>query len=146
MIILDQEQRHATGLVGRGDNMLLKEFFGKPVALGKEEESQEDKDTRNNFDDLFWFIIDHDRLHKDFALPIAKKMHQANKSNKLNKESLVKEFSSMVDKGCMEFYHHHEIKGNPEKIFTKEIKKDLCEKLFDHFYEGVRKKQYELGI
>jgi hypothetical protein len=124
--------------------MLLNEFFGKAVNPTKELEK--DHKEKNIGDDLFWYIVDHDRLHTDYLLPLAKKMKQAHdKHDTLDKESTVREFMPMVKKGCQEYYHHAKLKGHPEKIFTKDLQKDMCEKLFDHFREDVIKDKYKLG-
>jgi hypothetical protein len=96
-------------------------------------------------DDLFWYILDHDKLHKDYALPIAKKMKQQSMKEELDKEQCIKEFLPMVNKGCMEYYHHKKLTGRPEKTFTEELRKELCEKLFNHFREDVVKDKYKLG-
>jgi hypothetical protein len=50
--------------------MLLNEFFGKAVNPTKKLEK--DHKEKNIGDDLFWYIVDHDRLHKDYLLPLAK--------------------------------------------------------------------------
>jgi hypothetical protein len=125
--------------------MLLNEFFGRPVKLGKKED-KDDKTAMDNTDDVFWYILDHDKLHKDHFFPLAHKMHKDLTANKLNKDECISNLMPMVEQGCMEFYHHHKLKGKPGKLFPKEMRDDLCEKLFDHFYEGIRKKEYKLGI
>jgi hypothetical protein len=63
--------------------MLLKEFFGKAIDINKQMNKSRDDEGVGN--DLFWFIIDHDRLHKDHFHPLAKKIHAAHKNNKLDK-------------------------------------------------------------
>ena len=123
--------------------MLLNEFFGKPVDIKKE--MSKDREDKNLGDELFWYIVDHDKLHKDYFMPLAKKIQRDHKMNKLDKEKSVMEFMPMVKKGCMEFYHHKKMKDNPDKSFTKEICKELCEKLFDHYREDIVKDEYKLG-
>ena len=123
--------------------MKLMEFFGKPIDVHKELSKK--RDEQDTGDELFWYIIDHDKLHKDFFHPVAKKIHAAHKSNKLNKEEIVKDFLPMVKKGCMEFYHHKELKERPHKLFTKELIEDMCERLFDHYREDIIKDRYKLG-
>ena len=123
--------------------MLLNEFFGK--AINPTKELEKDRDSKEIGDDLFWYIVDHDRLHKDYFHPIAKKMMHAHKKNKLSKDEMEEEFMPMVKKGCMEYYHHKKMDGKPEKIFNKELCKDMCEKLFNHYKEDVVKGHYKLG-
>ena len=119
------------------------EFFGKPIDVHKELSKK--RDEQDTGDELFWYIIDHDKLHKDFFHPVAKKIHSAHTANKLNKEEIVKDFLPMVKKGCMEFYHHKELKERPHKLFTIELIEDMCERLFDHYREDIIKGRYQLG-
>ena len=123
--------------------MKLYEFFGKDVNPTKQLEKK--RKEENIGDDLFWYIIDHDRLHKDHFYSAAKKLKKSHQNNKTNKEELVKEFMPMVKKGCMEYYHHKKLKGHAEKLFTKELKQDLCEKLFDHYFEDIINDNYQIG-
>ena len=53
--------------------MLLTEFFNKPLDVYKDKK-QGKHDDSNLEDELFWYILDHDKLHKDYFFPIAKKM------------------------------------------------------------------------
>jgi hypothetical protein len=123
--------------------MLLNEFFGKAIDISKE--MSKNGDDKEMHDDLFWYILDHDKLHKDYVIPLAKKMKQKSMKEELDKEQFVKEFLPIVNKGCMEYYHHKKMKGRPENTFTEELRKELCEKLFNHFREDVVKDQYNLG-
>jgi hypothetical protein len=124
--------------------MLLNEFFGKAIDLGK----KEDKDAGKHgklADDAFWYIIDHDRLHKDHFHDLAPKIKRAHDEGRDDKEKLVKDFLPMVNKGCMEFYHKHKMKGRLGKLFPKEMREDLCERLYDHYCEDILKDRYKIG-
>jgi hypothetical protein len=123
--------------------MLLNEFFGKAINMDKE--MSKDREDKNLSDELFWYILDHDKLHKDYFIPLARKINKDHKADKLDKEQCISEFMPMVKKGCMEFYQHKKMNNNPDKVFTKEMCKELCEKLFDHCREDIVKGQYNLG-
>jgi len=123
--------------------MKLMEFFGKPVDIEKEMSKERGDNGIGN--DLFWFIIDHDKLHKDHFHDIAKKIHRQHKSKNVNKEEIVKDFLPMVKKGCMEFYTHHKLPGRPGNHFDKELIKDLCERLFDHYKDDIIHGKYKIG-
>jgi len=123
--------------------MKLMEFFGKPVDIEKEMSKERGDNGIGN--DLFWFIIDHDKLHKDHFHDIAKKIHRQHKSKSVNKEEIVKDFLPMVKKGCMEFYTHHKLPGRPGNHFDKELIKDLCERLFDHYKDDIIHGKYKIG-
>lgn len=124
--------------------MLLNEFFGR--AIDGSSNNLKDKDRRtNNDDDLFWYIIDNDKIHKDYLMPLAKKIKQRHKKGRDDRERCVFEFMPMVKKGCLEFYHHKKMQGKPGKLFPQELRDDLCQKLYDHFYDNIIKDCYMIG-
>lgn len=123
--------------------MILKEFFGPAIKAGK---AALDKDkSSEQGDDLFWYILDHDKLHKDYFLPLAQKIKKHHQESKFDKSKYVKEFMPMVNKGCVEYYNKKDLTGKLGKLFPKKLREELCEKLFDHYYEDVIKGQYNLG-
>jgi len=125
--------------------MLLTEFFGRAVKVGnKLDQKEKDRDEENL--DLFYYILDHDKLHKDYFFPLAKKIKKMHKNGKLAKEKITMEFMPMVNKGCLEYYNHKKLDGKPEKHFSKTLREALCEKLYDHYYEDIIKDNYKLGI
>jgi hypothetical protein len=124
--------------------MLLNEFFGQAISLGKKQDSK-DPGQGTQADDLFWYIVDHDKLHKDFFHPLAQKIKKDHNSGKLNRSECVNKFMPMVEKGCMEFYHKNKMKGKLGKAFPKELRDDLAERLYDHYQEDIVKDKYNLG-
>ena len=119
------------------------EFFGKPIDVHKE--MSKNREDQKIGDELFWYIVDHDKLHKEFFHPLGSKIHKDYKANKLNKEETVKKFLPMVNKGCMEFYKHKKLKDPVRKVFPEEVRHDMCERLFDHYREDIIKGSYKLG-
>lgn len=121
--------------------MLLNEFFGKPINAV----SNVDKDNRNkkvDSDDLFWYIVDHDRLHKDYFFPIAKKLKTL---KECGPEMVLELYMPMVEKGCREYYEDKKLTGRLGKLFDQEMREELCQRLHDHFYEDIKKDTYKLG-
>jgi hypothetical protein len=51
----------------------------------------------------------------------------------------------MVNKGCLEYYEENDLKGRPETLFSKDLREELCEKLYDHFCDDIVKDKYKLG-
>ncbi len=123
--------------------MRLMEFFGKPINVQKENEKDREEDKHG--DDLFWYIVDHNKLHKDYFLPIAEYVHKAHKKGNLDKQEVVNKFRPMVEKGCMEYYHQNGLKERIGKLFPKDLRDDLCERLYDFYYEDIIKGAYKLG-
>lgn len=121
--------------------MLLNEFFGKSIDPVKN--AQRGRDDQNIGDDLFWYIIDHDKIHKDYFFPIAAKISRLKEN--MDREEMVEAFLPMVVKGCREYYEHKKLKGKLGKVFSKELRKDMCERLLDHYKEDIIKGKYKLG-
>jgi hypothetical protein len=124
--------------------MLLNEFFGQAIKLGKKQDKK-NLGHETQSDDLFWYIVDHDKLHKDFFHPLAHKIKKDHASGKLDRHECVGKFMPRVEKGCMEFYQKNKMKGKPGKLFPKELRDDLAERLYDHYQEDIVKDKYNLG-
>jgi hypothetical protein len=124
--------------------MLLNEFFGKAIDATKSTSSNKDDDKQLR-DELFWFILDHDKLHKDHLHPIATKIKEAEKSGKLDKEKSVAAFMPMIEKGCKEFYQKKKMNGSLGRHFPKDLREAMCERMYDHFREDILKDNYKLG-
>lgn len=122
--------------------MKLFEFFGKTDVKTKDLERDSSKQTLDN---LYYYMLEHDRLHKDYFIPLAKKIKKESKLGSPDKSNQIKEFMPMVEKGCKEYYIKNKVPGKFENVFTTEIKQELCEKLYDHYYEDIIKDNYKLG-
>jgi predicted transcriptional regulator len=120
--------------------MLLNEFFGKSIKTTNLVDNNSDSSVK--LDDLFWYIVDHNKLHKDYFFPIAK---QIKKLKEITPEMIIELYMPMVKKGCKEYYESNKMQGKLGKLFTKEMREELCHRLHDHFYDDVTKGQYKLG-
>ena len=120
--------------------MLLNEFFGKSLNVNKKADPTRDRD-HNLLNNLFYYILENDKLYKEFLLPIAKKMI---KNEGFGQDKCIKEFMPMVKRGCMEFYAANKMKGDPQKLFPQDLREELCEKLHDHYREGIVKNEYKI--
>lgn len=120
--------------------MLLKEFFSKSLEFQGQLKNSHNHDLDK--DDLFWYIIDHDKLHKDYFFPIAKKIH---KLKECGPTMVLELFMPMVKKGCKEYYTYKEMKGKLGKSFPLTIREELCQKLYDHYKEDILKEKYKIG-
>ncbi len=120
--------------------MLLKEFFSK--ALEFQSTLKNNQDHNLNKDDLFWYIIDHDKLHKDYFFPAAKEIQ---KLKECGPGQVLELFMPMVKKGCKEYYAYKELKGKLGKNFPLEIREEICQRLYDHYKEDILKEKYKIG-
>jgi len=131
--------------------MKLMEFFGRKDLDLHGKSNDEDLVNQNKVskdelsDTLYWFILDHDKLHKECFMPVAREIYINHKKKGFNKENYVKKWMPMVNKGCLEFYKHQKLKGAPNDIFTKEIRKDICHRLSEQHYEDIVKGEYKLS-
>jgi len=118
--------------------MLLNEFFNNPINLHR----KENHESSTYKDDLFHYILDHDKLHKDYFFPIAKKLKHLKENTD---KKIIEIFMPMVIKGCKEYYHNQKMEGRLSKLFPQEMREELCQRLYDHYYEDVRAGKYRLG-
>jgi hypothetical protein len=132
--------------------MKLYEFFGH---ISFDQNSDKDKDPLNHnreeeielSDDIFNFILDDDSLHKKFFMPTAKKILLAKNDNDPKTDSHDwKIWLPMVNTGCMNYYKEHDLKKHPKEAFSKDLRKDVCKRLVDHFHEDIIKGKYKLGV
>jgi hypothetical protein len=130
--------------------MKLYEFFNVPFDRKEKDtstflkKSDEDKDKMS--DDVFWFIVDHDNLHKEYVLPFVRDMKSQINSPDFNRGKFTKKWLPMVKKGCQLFYKHKKLKDDPKDLFSNELQDDLCKRLCDKFIEDVKEDSYNVGI
>lgn len=129
--------------------MKLYEFFSVP-SIEKDEEHQSDDQSNTNREklanDLFWYILDHDDLHKKYFIPIAQKIDRKLRAEeKVDREEYTECWMPMVKEGCLEFHKENKMKGDPKKLFDKEICKGLCHRFAEKHLEDLEKKSYKLG-
>jgi len=120
--------------------MFLKEFFSRPIEIDQNQKKPTEK-LNNNLDDLFWFIIDHDKLHKDYFFPAAKKIK---KSKGLSEQEVIELLMPMVVKGCKEYFIQEKMHGKLSKFFPEEMRKEICKKLYDHYFDDIKKDTYKI--
>lgn len=116
--------------------MLLNEFFGNFNLKSNNSDDNQDKS-----DDLFWYIVDHDKLHKDFFIPIARKLKNM---KECGEGEIYELFMPMVNKGCKEYYAFKHLPGKLHKQFPKQVRETLCQRLYDHYHEDILKDTYKL--
>lgn len=121
--------------------MLLNEFFSKQLNASSKVDSN-NKNKELDTDDLFWYIVDHDKIHKEYFFPIANKVKHL---KECGTDMVLELYMPMVKKGCQEYYHDKKLEGRIDKLFDRELREELCEKLHNHFYDDIKKDVYKLG-
>lgn len=131
-----------------GQIMKLYEFFSVPSV----EDSEKTPDYKNQSErerlanDVYWFILDHDKLHKEHFMPIAQDIRKEHKTKKeVDRKKYTECWAPMVEQGCMEFYHENHLQGDPKKLFDEDFVKSICERLAERHIEDVVKGEYKLG-
>jgi hypothetical protein len=123
--------------------MLLNEFFGVYDAAGSKKEDEKNKKTYEEAelaDEIYEFILHNDKLHKEQFIPIAQKIHRNPTA-----EHAKNIWLPLVNKGCMEFYHHNKMIEDPVSMFHKKFREDLCELLYNSFNKDILKGDFKLG-
>ena len=131
--------------------MKLYEFFGVPTY-----ESNTDQDSRDAVngqtqadndklaDDLYWYILDHDGLHKEHFIPLAMEIAAKKKDKSFDHGKYVKKWMPMVNRGCMEFYKENKMDRDPKDIFPLDMRKSLCHRLADQHHTDIEKGEYKI--
>jgi hypothetical protein len=123
--------------------MLLYEFFGNPLVPRKHKNTEKQE---IEFEKIFYYLIDHDKLHKDYFLKKARELSTQvkNKSLTMDREKWIKYFLGMVNKGCKEYFKEHKLKGALAYRFPKALRKRLAEKLLDYYISGILDGEFRL--
>jgi hypothetical protein len=105
------------------------------------EKTHEQKDQMNN--DVFWHIVDHDKLHKRHFFNVARHVKEKFGDDDNHDPKL---WQDLVKDGCVDFYHKHKMKGDIKELFDQDFRTELCHKLADHYHKDITDdKHYKLG-
>ncbi len=96
-------------------------------------------------DEVFWFILDNDQLHKKFFIPLARKTYIKNFNDNFDNKEFCDSFMPMVKAGCILYYNEKELEGHLKNIFTKEMRKSLCQRIASHTYDDIVNGNYNVG-
>ncbi len=110
--------------------MFLTEFFGKPKQIHLKPGKTKDENQIDN--ELFWFILDNDHLHKKYFFPLSKKIKKDH-----DRVEILDQMMEMVKQGCKEYYAKNKMEGKLGKVFPEKLRKDVCQKLYDHYKENL---------
>jgi hypothetical protein len=121
--------------------MKLYEFFShlninsdksqEKTADEKYEMTLEEKEQFKN--ELFFYILDHDDIHRKHFHDIAEH---------ITDESKPSVWMPIVNKGCMEFHDANKILQHPRDMFDKQMREELCNMLDDHYRKDIKKGEY----
>lgn len=129
--------------------MKLYEFFGVPTY----EQNVDKKDDLSGktaeeeeklADELYWFILDDDELHKEHFMPLAKEINEKIKSKSFDRKSYTKKWMPMVNKGCMKYYKKNQMTEDPKDLFSLEMRKGLCQRLADQHHNDISQGEYRI--
>jgi hypothetical protein len=124
--------------------MKLYEFFGN-INLDLDQDKNRDahspsKEEENQLgDELFWYILDHDELHKKHVMPVSKDLEKKYEEEKGDSTRDWKMWMPMVNQGCMKYWKEHKLEKHPGDAFPKDLRKELCQRLEDHYREHTTK-------
>ena len=119
------------------NNLHLNQYYSDLIRIKLNEYDQfnmrrfEEKDQFKN--DLFFYILDHDDIHRKQFHDIAEQMTD---------DSTANIWMPIVKKGCMEFHDANKILQHPRDMFYKEMCEELCHMLDDHYRKDIKKGEY----
>jgi DNA-binding transcriptional regulator YhcF (GntR family) len=130
--------------------MKLYEFFNVPVEQHEKEnksfhkaKSQEEK--QKMADEVFWFILDHDALHKEHVIPSVRELAGQTMNPDFNRSKFAKQWIPMVSKGCTMFHKKNKMTQDPRDVFDDEFKDSLCKRFAEKFIKEINDKEYYIG-
>lgn len=130
--------------------MKLYEFFGGR-ATDNDTDPRDDLSGKTQLedekmaDDLYWFILDDDDLHKEYFMPAATELSKKMKDPSFDHSMYTKKWMPMVNKGCLKFYKKSEMTEDPKDVFTLEMRKALCQRFADEHHTDIQKGNFKLG-
>lgn len=129
--------------------MKLYEFFSvSSISDSKDNKHPKDKDGEREqlANDLYWYILDNDRLHKNHFFPIAQEIYaQVKEDKEIDRKKYTECWMPMVKEGALMFYKHMRLSGNPKKIFDKEMCEHICKRIAERHIKDIAEGQYNFG-
>jgi hypothetical protein len=96
-------------------------------------------------DELYWFILDDDELHKKHFIPVARELAKRMKDESFDHSTFTSKWMPMINKGCLKFYKKNEMTEDPKDVFPKELRKALCQRFADEHHKDIQKGDFRLG-
>jgi len=131
--------------------MKLYEFFSAITGADSKSDTKDElsgqskQDDQKVADEVFWFILDDDDFHKEYFLPLAYEIAAMQKAKKFDSGAFTKKWMPLVNKACIKYYHENELPGDPNDIFSSEMRKGLCQRLADQHHKDIESGEYKLG-
>jgi len=129
--------------------MKLNEFFNIPLDRKEKKfpsyPGQSEEEQGKLEDDLFWYILDNDDLHKEFVLPFISDLKTAIDSPEFSKNRFSKKWYPMIRKGCHSFYKKKKMSADPKDLFGQELIQNLSDRLTNKFVTDIKDDQYYIG-
>lgn len=120
--------------------MKLYEFFGSLDNKDHRDKNEDGKVTQEEKDqfknDLFFYILDNDNLHKEQFFKIKEEISH-------NKECENNVWMPLVTKGCLEYYKENRLQDDPKDLFDSEFREELCTMLDDHYRKDIIEGEYK---
>ena len=129
--------------------MKLYEFFGVP---SYEDDKKDDRDDISGAthaeeeklaDEVYWYILDHDQLHKDHFVPLSREIAAKQQAKKFDHGEYIAKWMPMINAGCMEFYKEAKMDRDPKDIFPLPMRKALCHRIAEQHHEDIERGEYK---
>ena len=125
--------------------MRLLEFFNPKHENWEKVDRDKDlvpQDT-NLEDNIYYFIIDDDRLHKEHFLPLAINYYKQKDRKDFDRKSFAKSCLPMVKDGCRAYCKTLKLEdGIPDGMLNKGLFRSLAHRLVDQIINDVKEDAY----
>jgi hypothetical protein len=133
--------------------MKLNEFFSPPADEQSDKDprdvmsGQSDEDQDKLADEVYWYMLDDDNLHKEYFIPLAYDIKALQKADKFNHNEFVNKWLPLVNAACTKFYKENkeELPGDPADLFSLDMRKMLCQRLSDQHHTDIENDEYKVG-
>ncbi len=114
--------------------MYLREFFGKELTVDTDIEGEDEE----LIGAVYTYIINHDRLYKDYVVPLQPAFAASMRNGELPTDNLKQGLLKLVNMGCKEFYQEEKLTGKLQKLFPKGLRMKVVELLVEHYIDEFK--------
>lgn len=93
-------------------------------------------------DTLYWFILDNDRLHKQYFLPLAFDYYKQKDRSNFDRDRFAEKCIPMVIDGCKEYCKNLKTDTAPEEMSNKDLFRSLAQRMVDQIINDAKEDAY----
>lgn len=124
--------------------MRLLEFFNPKHESWEQHDKDQDMTPRDDKleDNIYYFILDDDRIHKEHFLPLAVNYYRQKDRGDFDKKLFAKKCLPMVNDGCRAYCRSLKSEEIPDKLLNKDLFRSLAHRIVDQIINDVKEDAY----